>query len=88
MTDITADAPLEQLTITLRKPVTLGTVSYTTLHLREPTAAEWEQWDKLSGVAADTVAVATVSGVPLPAVRMIGTRDLIRASRFLAGFLE
>jgi hypothetical protein len=77
----------EELIITLRKPVTLGSETYSQLILREPTASEWMQFDKLTGVEADILAVATVSGVPMPAIRMIGARDLIIASRYLANFL-
>lgn len=78
----------DELVVTLRKPVTLGPLTFTELRLREPTAAEWQGWDKLSGVEADVKAVATVSGVPEPAVALIGTRDLIQASRYLANFLS
>lgn len=78
----------DELTITLRKPVMLGSETYTALELREPTAAQWQQWDKLDGVEADIKAVAIVSGVPETAVKMIGARDLTRASRFIAGFLS
>lgn len=77
----------DALTIILRKPVTLGD-TYTKLELREPTADEWARWDKLSGIDADIMSVSIVSGVPEPAVRMIGARDLITASRYLARFLD
>ena len=77
----------DELIVTLRKPVTLGD-TYTELRLREPTAAEWMQWDKLTGIDADIKAVATVSGVPEAAVRMIGARDLVQAARYLARFLD
>ena len=77
----------DELVIVLRKPVTLGTEAYHELKLREPTAAEWTQWDKLDGVDADVKAVATVSGLPHAAVAMIGTRDLITASKYIAAFL-
>ena len=78
----------ETRTITLRKSVKLGDVEYKELRLREPTAAEWMQFDKLDGVEADVKAIAIVSGVPEPAVNMIGVRDLIQASRYLADFLS
>lgn len=78
----------DELIIVLRKPVMLGTETYTQLVLREPTAAEWEQWDGLSGVVCDQKAVAVVSGVPLPAVRMIGARDLVAGARYIARFLD
>lgn len=81
-----ADIP-EELVITLRKPVTLGD-TYSELRLREPTASEWMQFDKLTGVEADIKSVSIVSGVPEPAVRLIGARDLLAASRYLARFLS
>lgn len=84
----TPEQPTEELTIVLRKPVVLGSETYSELKLREPTAAEWQQWDKLDGVEADVMAVSIVSGVPMPAVRMIGSRDLIKAARYLALFLR
>lgn len=77
----------EELTVTLRKPVELGSITYTELKLREPTADEWEQFDKLTGVSADIKALAIVSGVPEPAVRKIGARDLRKGSKFVASFL-
>ena len=77
----------EELVITLRKPVTL-VVEYTELKLREPTAAEWAQFDKLTGVEADIRSVSIVAGVPEKAVAMIGARDLLTASRYLARFLS
>lgn len=78
----------DELTITLRKPIEFAGITYTTLQLREPTAAEWAQFDKLSGVEMDVKAVATISGVPEAAVKQIGTRDLIHAARFIARFLD
>ncbi len=93
MSDAPASGPYpgpafpDELTLTLRKPVEFAGETYRQLVLREPTAAEWMLWDKLSGVEADTMAVSTVAGMPLPAARMIGARDLVTASRFLANFL-
>lgn len=77
----------EELIITLRKPVVLGE-TYTELKLREPTAAEWAQFDKLTGVEADIKSVSVVSGVPDRAIGKIGSRDLLLASRYLARFLS
>lgn len=89
MTDeINGTADIPELTIVLRKAVTLGSISYTELRLREPTAAEWAIFDKLDGVEADIKAVALVSGVPEAAVRMIGARDLIAGGKYLARFLS
>ena len=85
------EAYLEQigykLTIELRQPVVLGE-QHDKLTLREPTAAEWSQWSHLRGVESDIKAVSVISGVPEAAVRLIGSRDLIKAARFIALFLD
>lgn len=77
----------DELTVTLRKPVEFGGLTFEKLVLREPTADEWTQWDKKEGVESDIIAVSVVAGVPEGAVRKIGSRDLLQASRFIAGFL-
>lgn len=77
----------EELTITLRKPIDFGGASYTEIKLREPTAGEWEKWDKLTGVEADIMAISVVSGTPKQVVAKVGARDLLAASRFIATFL-
>lgn len=82
------DALPETLTIPLREPLKLGEQSYAVLELREPTAAEMMQWDKLSGVEADARAISLVSGWPEPVVKQLRARDFIRASKFVASFLS
>lgn len=79
--------PPAELVITLRKPVSFAGQTYGELRLREPTAGETESWDGMVGNAADNMAVSIVSGVPLPAIRMIGARDRGEAARYLARFL-
>ena len=82
-----ADEQPDELVIVLRKPVKLADIVYDKLELREPTAAQWEQWDDLDGVKAEIRAVATVSGLPEAVVKQIGSRDLIKAAKFIASFL-
>ncbi len=77
----------DELHITFRKPVKLGEQTYADMTLREPTAAQWEAWDRLEGVEMDVTAVATVSGLPVPVVRMLGARDLIQGARYISRFL-
>ena len=77
----------DEMVVILRKPVTLGE-TYTELKLREPTAAEWAMFDKVTGIDADIKSVSIVSGVPERAIGMIAARDLIIASRYLARFLS
>lgn len=81
-------SPPAEMVIVLKKPIELGELTYTTLTLREPTAAEWELWSHLSGVAADIAAVAVVSGVPEPVVRKLPVRQLLEGSRYLGRFLD
>lgn len=74
-------------TITLRKPVTLGEVIYTTLDLREPTAGELEKASTAAcnlGVVMNLVSV--VAKVPRRVVESLCQRDLKEAGDFLDGF--
>ncbi|WP_395391495.1 phage tail assembly protein [Novosphingobium sp. BL-8A] len=78
----------DDMVITLRKPVEHGGMTYTELSLKEPTAAQWGEWDGMKGVEADLMAVSVVSGIPRQAIAKIGARDLILASRYIARFLD
>jgi hypothetical protein len=75
-----------EFTVKLRRPVTLGE-TYSEIRLREPTAAEWSQWDKLNGIEADIKAVSVISGIPEAAVRQVGSSELVKASNFIQLFL-
>lgn len=79
--------PPDDLVVDLRRAVEFAGITYDKLALREPTADEWAQWDGKAGVEADIVAVSIVAGVPAGAVRKIGASDLLKASRYIAGFL-
>lgn len=83
-----ADAELDELVITFRKPIKLGDAgpSYESMTLREPTGAEWLQWDRLTGVESNLKAIEVISGLPAPVVKQIGSRDIVRATRFLDRF--
>ena len=81
----------EQKTITLRKPVTLGTgdgaITYPKLELREPTAGELEKAaraDTPVGVMINLISLITA--VPRAAVEKISRRDLEEATAYLSGF--
>lgn len=81
--------PTDELTITLTKPVELGSEIYRELRLREPTAAEWiESGKAASGGESELKLVVLVSGVPDPAVRKLGMRDFLKATRHLERFLD
>ena len=77
----------DEKTITLRKPVELGGITYAELKLREPLASEWSQFDKVLGIEGDILAVAIVAGIPPIAVGKIGARDFKAAARYIASFL-
>ena len=84
-----ADVPNpDTLTITLKKPVSLGDQVYTELRLREPTGAEMIAVDGKRGWALDIALIALVSGVPAPAVEKIGGGDLARARKVLDHFFD
>lgn len=77
----------EQKTITLRKPVTLGTQTWETLELREPTAGELKRASgTLNAAESNILLISIVAKVPVPAVEMIGARDFKEATEYLAGF--
>jgi hypothetical protein len=85
----TSELP-EQLTITLRKPLTLGDQTVEALELREPTAGEFKKFTKQaqSDPSAALVAlIAMVSGVAPPIIDRIGVRDMNAAGEYLMAFM-
>lgn len=78
----------EQKTITLRKPVTLGEVTYDKLELREPTAGEMSIAQKAGGGVDLTMSlIQQIARMPKKAVESLGARDLTEADAYLAGFM-
>jgi len=81
-----AEMPDEK-TITLRKPVTLGGVTYEKLDLREPTAGELAKATKAGGNVDVAIAlISLIAKVPRGAIEGLSQRDLQEASDFLGGF--
>jgi hypothetical protein len=78
----------EDLVIAFRKPIDGLAGPFTSIVIREPTAGEMMEWDKLSGVEADVKAISVVAGIPPQDVQKIPARDFIRASRRIAAFLD
>jgi hypothetical protein len=80
----------DEITITLRKPVTVGKgagVVYTTLDLREPTAGELEKASKADtdiGVVLNLISL--VAKVPRAVAEGLCSRDMKEASTFLGSF--
>lgn len=74
-------------TITLRKPVTLGELTYAQLSLREPTAGELEKASSAAtnmGVVINLISV--VAKVPRVVIESLCQRDLREAGDFLESF--
>ena len=82
----------DELTITLRKPITFppgpNGERYDHLTLREPTVGHLMQVAAYSGVEESVRLIFHVSGMPIGAVQMMGVRDLKKAERFLTGFFD
>jgi hypothetical protein len=79
--------PAEGLTIPLRKPVTHEAGTIFKLALREPTAGELKEADRLSGIAEIVSLIAIITGEPAEAVGQIGMREYRQAEAYLLGFL-
>lgn len=77
----------DELEISLRKAIEFGGIRYDRIIIREPTAGQMLEWDKLTGHEADVKAVAVVSGLPEPAVKLLGSRDFTKAAKHIASFL-
>jgi hypothetical protein len=77
----------DEKTIVLRKPVTLGGVTYEKLDLREPTAGELAKATKAGGNVDVAIAlISLIAKVPRGAVEGLSQRDLQEASDFLGSF--
>lgn len=85
----------DELTLTLRQPITLGngtdTEMYSSLELREPLAEEVLDFARRSAKdSGDALRhlIAKVSGVPLAVVGKMKARDFTKASNYLMDFLN
>ncbi|CAB3627356.1 Uncharacterised protein [Achromobacter sp. 2789STDY5608633] len=84
----------DELTIALRKPVTLGqggdAETFTELVLREPIVEEVLSFNKDSSKdAGDALRklIGKVSGVPIAVINRIGARDFTTAANYLTSFM-
>lgn len=78
-------------TITLRKPITLGSgdgaITYTELTLREPTAGELEKASRAdTGIGTMINLVSAIAKIPRSAAEQLSQRDLGEVSAYLGGF--
>lgn len=77
----------ETKTFKLLKPVTFEGTTYESIDLREATAGEMEQAEKLQEKYGFTVVlISTVSGLPIGAVDLMGQRDTEAAEEYLQSF--
>jgi hypothetical protein len=75
--------------ITLKKPIKVGDMEFSSLTLREPTAGELERatkHDRPISVSIDLIAM--VAGVPRAVAERLPSRKLKEASEFIGGFSE
>ncbi|MGI4849556.1 MAG: phage tail assembly protein [Janthinobacterium lividum] len=74
-------------TITLRKPIELGGMTYAEITLREPVAKELSVATKVGNEVDMTMSlIAQIAKMPMKAVEQLCQRDLAEASECLAGF--
>lgn len=81
----------DEKTITLRKPVTLGSgdaaITYAELKLREPTAGELEKASKAdTGIGVMINLISTVAKVPRAVAERLSQRDFREVNQYLEGF--
>jgi len=77
----------QELVLPLAKPIDGPAGPVAQIVIREATAAEIMQWDKLSGAEADVKAISVVAGVPTSVVEKLPARVFYRASRRIGDFL-
>lgn len=80
--------PADELDMPLRKPVTVAGETVTSLKLREPTCAEWEDCLAQPSIKQRRHIVSTVSGIPAGIVATMGIGDVTRAEEYLMRFFE
>jgi len=75
-------------TLPLRKPITFGEETTTSLSLREPTAGELEsaQASASSNMGTSISLIAITSGIARPVAAKLCSRDFQEASEYLGNF--
>lgn len=81
----------DELDIELSKPITLGEDTYTVLNLKEPTIDQLSKFvTKIkteNPIEAMKSLISMISGVPLPVLSKVGTRDYYKAHDYLSAFI-
>ena len=78
----------DQKIIPLRKPLTLGELSFDSITVREPTIDELDQALKQPTQIATAMALlATVSGIPIALIKKVPTSEFTQATNALSSFM-
>lgn len=78
---------MDEKTIVLLKPVTIGDIVYEKLDLREPTAGELNQASKAdSNIGMAIILIQVIAKVPKSVVEKLCQRDFQAANDFLGSF--
>lgn len=77
----------DELTLVLRKPISVGDQQYAELQLSEPTAKQLREAEKAGGATDQMVKLISLNAkVPLSVVDGMVQRDLSRAASFFGHF--
>ncbi len=82
---------VEEKTITLRKPITIGkdqtAITYSEIELREPSAGELEKAQAAGTTVGQNITlVSLIAKIPRSVVEKFSQRDLMEASDFFGAF--
>lgn len=88
MTQEELDALPDVFELSLRKPISLGSITYDHLTFHEPTAGQIEEASRLEGNAAEILLMALSAGVVDGVIRQLGSRDLRKATAFIYSFTQ
>jgi hypothetical protein len=79
----------DELTLTLRKPITIGTQTWTELHLTEPTAGQLIKAGKAATSLEQVAMLIGLNAKVVPAVvEQLAQRDFADAANFFGRFSD
>jgi hypothetical protein len=77
----------EEKTITFRKPIELGPLTYTEIVLREPVAGELEKAGRAGSRVGETInLIVEIAKIPRKVVEKLPQRELLEAADFFGTF--
>lgn len=87
--DVAPAWPAREFELILRRPVTLPDgAEISSIMLREPTGAEWEEIMEHPVRSRRRFGISRVGGVPMKTCAAIGIGDLVRGEAYLTSFFE